>query len=67
MEMVPCDAKLAILVGDDRRPVSVAVVSSHNNKVLAKVAIKNVFAIVKQLEGLGHAAIEQEDRADRDT
>lgn len=49
--MVPCKATLAILVNDNRRPVEIAVMAGP--RILAKVPIKDLFAIVAQLELLG--------------
>jgi hypothetical protein len=48
--MTPGKATLAILVDDQRRPVEVAVMAA--SKIIAKVAIKDVLAIVAQLEKL---------------
>jgi hypothetical protein len=56
--MTPCKATLAIRVNDDHRPIAVAVMAG--SRLLAEVSIKDLLAIVAQLERL-HGDAEQED------
>jgi hypothetical protein len=62
--VTPGKATLAIKVGEDRRPVSIAVMAS--SKIIAEVSIKDVLAIVAQLEQLEriHGSAEQENSED---
>jgi hypothetical protein len=62
--MTPCRATLALRVDRDRRVITIAVMTGP--KILAEVQVKDVLAVVAQMERY-NGSIEQADSADRDT